>query len=399
MSVFNMVKDHYDLAAHVESDLGRPARQSGKWRFWLCPFHRETVPSFGVNIENNSFHCYGCGFHGSIIDYHMQRQALSDPLTAARELAALAGLAIEGVEGNEDHAQTPLPEHASKPKPRPAPPGVNIHAEPPPGDWQAKARAALAEVLCPSLWKPEGDKARAWLKARGIDEEAMIRYHLGYTPGGEVGGLRFAMGRGIVIPHYYYHQGIEAIYALKVRRPVPSGIPNKYYCATGSKPGASFYNAPSLLDRDICFVVEGEFDCLALHSQMADLAAVITLGSKSARIADFWLAHLLHIERFYIATDAHEDEAAAEYWLELVGHRGIRVLPPGGCKDVCQAAEQGYDLRQWAMEVMGLSPSPDVVPERFLDLRSNHPGARRQPQPAKLRVYAESLAGFAGQSL
>lgn len=346
MSLFESVKEYYDLAAHVEDDIGPPAKRSGKWLYWLCPFHDEKTASFAVNTANHTAFCFGgCGFNGSIIDYHQRRNRLPDALAAAKDLAALAGLTPEDCNGN-----TRPPEPKRKRIPPPA--GVNVHTEPPPIQWQAQARAALIDVLCPALWGPEGGPARAWLKARGIDESAMARYSLGYTPGGEVGGIQFAMGRGIVIPHYHYYQGTETLYTLKIRRPVPPGTANKYYCATGSKPGASLYNADSLAGKDTCFVVEGELDTICLYSQIDGLAAVITLGSKDARIADYWLPHLLHVKRFLIATDANEDEAAAKYWLDLVGNRGERVLPPGGCKDVSEAAGNGYSLRQWALDTM-----------------------------------------------
>ncbi|MEM7031775.1 MAG: hypothetical protein AAF629_19630, partial [Chloroflexota bacterium] len=205
-------------------------------------------------------------------------------------------------------------------------------------------------TLCDNLFNNQGAKARNWLTTRGIDENAMIRFNLGFTTGGFVQSLEFSGGRGIVIPHY--NKYTRTIAALKVRRPVSEGTTNKYYCVKGSKPSSSLYNADSLSDQKICFVTEGEFDTIALHSQISDLAAVITLGSKTAKLANYWLPHLLGIRHYYIATDANEDEQAANYWLDLVGNRGKRVLPPGGCKDVCDAVIAGYDLRAWAMAII-----------------------------------------------
>lgn len=40
-------------------------------RGWLCcPFHSERTPSFKVNNENKG-HCFGCGWHGDVIDFYM----------------------------------------------------------------------------------------------------------------------------------------------------------------------------------------------------------------------------------------------------------------------------------------------------------------------------------------
>lgn len=218
--------------------------------------------------------------------------------------------------------------------------------------WQCKACAAVIITLCGNLFSETGSKARDWLKGRGINEDAMAHYNLGYTTGGFVQGIEFNGGRGIVIPHYYERTKTMAV--LKVRCPVAEGAVNKYYCVKGSKPSSSLYNADSLIGQKICFVTEGEFDTIALHSHVRDLAAVITLGSKTAKLAAYWLPYLMSIKRFYIATDANEDEQAANYWLNLVGNRGQRVLPPGGCKDVCEAAMAGHDLRAWALKIIRL---------------------------------------------
>jgi len=45
----------------------------------LCPFHRETGPSFYVVPSIGVFHCYGCGAHGDAINFVMQRRSLSFP--------------------------------------------------------------------------------------------------------------------------------------------------------------------------------------------------------------------------------------------------------------------------------------------------------------------------------
>lgn len=233
------------------------------------------------------------------------------------------------------------------PRPQPTPP-PRPQADIPPADWQANAYAA-AVTLADDLWRPEQAKARDWLNHRGIDDGAIYRYNLGYTSGGNVSGIEFnnKMGRGIVIPHW--SQRYKTMFALKARRPV--GKP-KYYCATGSKPASSLFNSDSLAGKEICFVTEGELDTLALHSQISNLAAVVTLGSKGAKLPDRWLSDLYHVRRFIIVTDCGEDEAAAKYWLSLVGKRGRRFILPGSAKDICEAAESGLDIRDWAIAVM-----------------------------------------------
>lgn len=36
-------------------------------RWWgLCPFHKETIPSFSVTADEKSYHCFGCGKSGKL---------------------------------------------------------------------------------------------------------------------------------------------------------------------------------------------------------------------------------------------------------------------------------------------------------------------------------------------
>jgi len=53
----------------------------------LCPLHNEKTPSFTIYPSNNSWHCFGCGVGGSVIDFVMACYGL-DALEAAKKLNA-----------------------------------------------------------------------------------------------------------------------------------------------------------------------------------------------------------------------------------------------------------------------------------------------------------------------
>jgi 5S rRNA maturation endonuclease (ribonuclease M5) len=53
----------------------------------LCPFHREKSPSFHVNPEYNTFHCFGCNCGGSVIDFVM----MQDRISVGEAMQLLAG--------------------------------------------------------------------------------------------------------------------------------------------------------------------------------------------------------------------------------------------------------------------------------------------------------------------
>ena len=42
-----------------------------------CPFHDDKTPSFVIYKEENTFHCFGCGAHGDVMDFVMRRDGLS----------------------------------------------------------------------------------------------------------------------------------------------------------------------------------------------------------------------------------------------------------------------------------------------------------------------------------
>ena len=59
--------------------------------FALCPFHQEKTPSFKVYTDNNTYHCFGCGEHGTVIDFTMKYFGLSN-IDAVRKLSQDFGL-------------------------------------------------------------------------------------------------------------------------------------------------------------------------------------------------------------------------------------------------------------------------------------------------------------------
>lgn len=52
-------------------------RRAGRGWSGLCPFHSEKTPSFTVSDSRGFYHCFGCGAHGSAIDWIMETQGLA----------------------------------------------------------------------------------------------------------------------------------------------------------------------------------------------------------------------------------------------------------------------------------------------------------------------------------
>lgn len=80
-NVFTEVKEAVPMREAV-SFYGYEPNRAG---FICCPFHVEKTPSLKIN--ERSFHCFGCGAHGSVIDFVALLFNL-DPLGAVKRLAA-----------------------------------------------------------------------------------------------------------------------------------------------------------------------------------------------------------------------------------------------------------------------------------------------------------------------
>jgi DNA primase len=138
--------------------VGRRVRltRRGREQGGLCPFHNEKTPSFYVVEDKGFFHCFGCGAHGDAIGFLMRADNL-DFIEAVERLAGEAGIAVP--------QQTPQErERAQRQK------------------TLLEALAAAAAFYEAQLWGHSGARARDYLTARGLDEETIRRFRLGWAP-------------------------------------------------------------------------------------------------------------------------------------------------------------------------------------------------------------------------
>jgi hypothetical protein len=105
--------------------------------------------------------------------------------------------------------------------------------------------------------------------------------------------------------------------------------PPKYIQAFAD--GAALYpSTAAIRTGDPLVIVEGELDCVLLEQEIGHLAAVVTLGSASARPEGRTLLAMMASPRWFVATDADKagDDAVAKW-----PARAVRVRPPGDAKD------------------------------------------------------------------
>ncbi len=138
--------------------IGRRMRlaRSGREFSAPCPFHNEKSPSFTVNDQKGFFHCFGCGAHGDVVGFVMRYDHLTFP-EAVESLAAVAGL----------------------PVPRTAPEDRQRHEH---RKSLHEAIEAAAGWFEHQLRTPAGAAALAYLRRRGLDDETIAAFRLGYAP-------------------------------------------------------------------------------------------------------------------------------------------------------------------------------------------------------------------------
>ena len=216
---------------------------------------------------------------------------------------------------------------------------------PPPADWQELARE-VADQCAAVLWQPAGAKALAYLHKRGLKDETIRRFGLGYHPQDEKIAGEFWLHRGITIPCSVRGE----LWYLKVRR-ATSETGEKYRCMSGSKP-AAVYNADDLgAVYSPALIVEGEFDCMLAWQEIGDIVPVVTLGAAGYQpdLAT-WGHHLLPHKQLLIAFDADRaGEKGAAFWKSLSSRTVETPLPAGPWNDITDYHQAGESLSAWIL--------------------------------------------------
>ena len=132
-------------------------KRTGSNYVGLCPFHNEKTASFSVSPSKQMYYCFGCGAGGNVFTFLMEYENFSFP-EALKYLAERAGMELPEEELNEEAKRT----------------------------MDAKARLREMNKLSANyfyylLHSKRGQKGLAYLKNRGITDETIKRFGLGYA--------------------------------------------------------------------------------------------------------------------------------------------------------------------------------------------------------------------------
>ena len=170
MSTIDEVKARLDIVETVRAYAPDLKKAGRTWKA-RCPFHSERTPSFNVDPERQTWHCFGaCSTGGDVIEFVRRKEGL-DFKEALRLCAERAGVELRPpspreTEEREQHARL------------------------------LAANEAAAVFFQAALAGPDGADARAYATGRGLDDATISTWQLGYAPAGWSGLVDHLVARG-----------------------------------------------------------------------------------------------------------------------------------------------------------------------------------------------------------
>lgn len=159
------IKNRLDLVDFVQSYV-RLNKTGINWR-GLCPFHNEKTPSFFVSPDKQIWHCFGCQKGGDVFTFLMEMEGIEFP-DALRQLAERAGVKISREDPRARSERNRLLEAAE----------------------------AATKFYEKNLWSPPASEILNYLRGRGLKDETIKSFRLGWAPDGWEETKKFILKQG-----------------------------------------------------------------------------------------------------------------------------------------------------------------------------------------------------------
>ena len=125
----------------------------------LCPFHGEKTPSFSVHATRQFFHCFGCGKSGDVFKFVQEREQISFP-EAVRLVAEKMGIPLPRMQYSSESEAEDAGKRGKL---------IEMHER-------------ACKFFEDQLRRPEGAEAREYLAGRGLKEETIRTFRIGFAP-------------------------------------------------------------------------------------------------------------------------------------------------------------------------------------------------------------------------
>lgn len=313
---FDRVKDRVDIVTLVQES-GIALRKSGRTYVGLCPFHAEKTPSFHVDPERRTFHCFGCSEKGDVFDWVMKRENI-DKADALKQLAERAGVELSTRPRQENELEKRL---------------LALHD------------TALF-YFRQALRSPLGEATRRYLEQRGVAEATIDTFALGYAPNTRGGLLAYLRKKG-----YSDQEAVASGLVVSTqnglfdrffdRLTIPTRDAKGRVIAFGGRTmsghAAKYINSPQTMlytksatlfaidvakagirKKSEAVIVEGQFDAISCHQ--AGIDNVVASQGTALTEEQYRVLDALKIDRAVVAFDADAagGAAAEKRGLELV---------------------------------------------------------------------------------
>ena len=125
----------------------------------LCPFHGEKTPSFSVHATRQFFHCFGCGKSGDVFKFVQEREQISFP-EAIKLVAEKMGIPLPKMQYSSESEAEDAGKRGKL---------IEMHER-------------ACKFFEDQLRRPEGAQAREYLAGRGLKEETIRTFRIGFAP-------------------------------------------------------------------------------------------------------------------------------------------------------------------------------------------------------------------------
>lgn len=342
------IKDRINIVDLI-GEYVRTQKAGANWKA-LCPFHHEKSPSFMINEEKQIWHCFGCGKGGDVFGFLMEIEGI-DFKEALKILAEKTGVELtrfsrDQVEFVDDKKKT------------------------------LEILELAVKFYEKQLWEGMGkEKILDYLQKRGLSNQSIRDFRLGYAPNGWDNLLKFLTGRGygtneiektglLVAKNETRSNNFYDRFRDRITFPVMDVMGKAVGFSARVAPGgdesqAKYVNTPETLvyhkskvlyglnlakqeikSKNSAIIVEGNMDVIAAHQAGIKNTIAVSGTALTAEQVDILKRYASKIKMLFDMDSAGEKatQRSAEICFQKDINVSVIMLPEG--KDVAELVEK-----------------------------------------------------------